>query len=44
MSAIRARLESEVEAGELSALEASDAILKAFAADAASLWPERPKH
>ena len=44
VSAIRARLESEVEAGELSALEASDAILKAFAADAASLWPERPKH
>ena len=44
VSAIRADLEARVEAGDLSALEASDAILKAFAADAASLWPKHPKH
>jgi LAO/AO transport system kinase len=44
VSAIRSGLEADVEKGELSALEASDAILKAFAADAPSLWPEKPKH
>jgi len=44
VSAIRSGLEADVENGELSALEASDAILKAFAADAPSLWPEKPKH
>jgi LAO/AO transport system kinase len=43
VGAIRARLEAEVERGELSALEASDAILRAFAADAPSLWPTK-KH
>ncbi len=41
VSAIRARLESQVEDGELSALEASDAILAAFAADVPSLWRDR---
>jgi LAO/AO transport system kinase len=44
VSAIRADLEARVEAGDLSALEASDAILKAFAADAPSLWPKHHKH
>ncbi|MCA0295652.1 MAG: methylmalonyl Co-A mutase-associated GTPase MeaB [Actinobacteria bacterium] len=44
VSAIRAGLEADVESGELSALEASDAILRAFAADAPSLWPERKHH
>ena len=39
VGAIRAGLEKDVEAGDLSALEASDAILKAFAGDAPSLWP-----
>ena len=39
VGAIRAALEHDVEAGDLSALEASDAILKAFATDAPSLWP-----
>ena len=36
---IRAGLEADVEGGDLSALEASDQILKAFATDAPSLWP-----
>jgi LAO/AO transport system kinase len=44
VSAIRAGLEAEVESGELSALEASDAILRAFAVDAPSLWPEHTRH
>jgi LAO/AO transport system kinase len=44
VSAIRADLEARVEKGDLSALEASDKILKAFAADAPSLWPNHPKH
>lgn len=38
VTAIRARLEAEVESGELSALEASEAILTAFAADIPTLW------
>jgi LAO/AO transport system kinase len=38
VSAVRARLEGEVEDGELSALEASDAILAAFASDVPTLW------
>ena len=41
VTAIRARLEGQVEDGELSALEASDAILAAFAADVPSLWRDR---
>lgn len=41
VAAIRARLESQVEDGELSALEASDAIIAAFAADVPSLWRDR---
>ena len=41
VSAIRSRLEGQVEDGELSALEASDAILAAFAADVPSLWRDR---
>ncbi len=41
VSAIRSRLEGQVEDGELSALEASDAILAAFAADVGSLWRDR---
>ena len=39
VSAIRAGLESGVEDGELSALEASATILAAFAKDAPTLWP-----
>lgn len=39
VAAIRAELEAEVESGDLSALEASAAILSAFAADASKLWP-----
>lgn len=39
VTAIRAGLEADVETGELSALEASEAILRAFAQDAASIWP-----
>ncbi|MFZ0530676.1 MAG: methylmalonyl Co-A mutase-associated GTPase MeaB [Propionicimonas sp.] len=38
VSAIRPSLEAEVESGELSALEASDAILTAFAKDLPKLW------
>jgi len=38
VKAIRARLEAEVESGELSALEASQQILAAFAADATTLF------
>jgi LAO/AO transport system kinase len=38
VNAVRARLEGEVEDGELSALEASDAILAAFASDVPTLW------
>ncbi|MBU4187625.1 MAG: methylmalonyl Co-A mutase-associated GTPase MeaB [Actinobacteria bacterium] len=38
VKAIRARLEAEVESGELSALEASQQILAAFAADLPSAW------
>ncbi len=41
--AIRPELEAQVESGELSALEASDAILAALATDAAKLW-EPHKH
>jgi LAO/AO transport system kinase len=41
VGAIRAELETQVEAGELSALEASDRILGALAADALSLWRKR---
>ena len=44
VSAIRADLEARVEAGDLSALEASAAILKAFAVDAPGLWPKHTKH
>ena len=40
VGAIRARLESQVEDGELSALEASDAILAAFASDVPRRWQE----
>lgn len=39
VNAIRARLEGEVEDGELSALEAADQILAAFATDVPALWP-----
>jgi LAO/AO transport system kinase len=39
VSAIRAHLEAEVESGELSALEASEQILAAFATDVPRLWP-----
>ena len=39
VSAIRGALEADVESGELSALEASEQILAAFAADAENLWP-----
>lgn len=39
VKAIRGHLEAEVEAGELSALEASERILAAFAADLPQLWP-----
>ena len=38
VSGIRAELEAQVETGELSALEASDQILAALAADAPKLW------
>jgi len=38
VKAIRARLEAEVESGELSALEASEQILAAFATDAPAIW------
>jgi LAO/AO transport system kinase len=38
VNAIRAHLEAEVESGELSALEASEQILAAFAVDAPKLW------
>jgi LAO/AO transport system kinase len=38
VNAIRAHLEAEVESGELSALEASEQILAAFATDAADIW------
>ncbi|MFT4108887.1 methylmalonyl Co-A mutase-associated GTPase MeaB [Propionicimonas sp.] len=38
VSAIRGRLEAQVEDGELSALEASDAILAAFATDVPARW------
>ena len=44
VNAIRKDLEAQVERGDLSALEASDRILKAFATDAPSMWPEHPKH
>ena len=44
VSAIRAELEAQVEAGDLSALEASDAILAALASDAGKLWgPRQPE-
>lgn len=41
VNAVRARLEGEVEDGELSALEAADQILVAFASDVPALWPTR---
>ncbi len=37
---IRAALEAEVEIGDMSAMDASDAILAAFAADVDVLWPQ----
>lgn len=37
---IRAALEAEVETGDMSAMDASDAILAAFAADVDVLWPQ----
>ncbi len=40
VNAVRARLEAQVEDGELSALEASDQILAAFASDAPTLWQQ----
>lgn len=43
VSAIRARLESQVEDGELSALEASDQILAAFASDVPQHWRKDPE-
>ncbi len=44
VKAIRAGLEAGVEEGELSALEASDAILAAFARDAPTLWARNEQH
>ena len=41
VGAIRGRLEAQVEDGELSALEASDAILAAFASDVPQRWKGR---
>ena len=42
VSAIRPRLEGQVEDGELSALEASEQILAAFATDAPQRWQAHP--
>lgn len=41
VQAVRGRLEAQVEDGELSALEASDAILAAFASDVPERWTRR---
>lgn len=41
VQAVRGRLEAQVEDGELSALEASDAILAAFASDVPDRWQSR---
>lgn len=40
VAGIRARLEAEVESGELSALEAADQILGAFGHDVPGIWPK----
>nr|WP_300144522.1 methylmalonyl Co-A mutase-associated GTPase MeaB [Propionicimonas sp.] len=42
VNAVRVRLEGQVEDGELSALEASDAILAAFASDLPQRWQHHP--